>query len=435
MSKNSDSQRAYRRRQEKKRKKETEKKKKREKRDKKKFFASVFSKISSFFRLVFSISKKVGKFILSASKKMGGVVLSATKKVVEKVKKRREKKKEKKEGKKEMKENKIEGTSIGFFIWSILFIILFLFLEGLILAYQAIIDLSWEKGIISLIFLLVVYRAFIKRLGSYHQQERAVWEFLGRFWKIKGPGLYWRPPLVTQKTRLPISVWEQAISLEDGEKIQLDFLNGGKATLANPKVWVKVAGNNEKEIRENIARMVYEINDWVRAVRERTQSDLKNLFMGLKVEEVFENPHRNWLEPLEERFGTKTEAEKWGVELTQLTIADFGWDKGTEEQLEKVLRARKEVEIKELEAQAAKFEAEKQSHLSGGLLKRIDETLKPTYPDNTVRARVSQEVFEYLLASSSGQLMKIMTGGGGADINSMIAEATAVIESVKKKTK
>lgn len=286
--------------------------------------------------------------------------------------------------------------------------------------------------------LVIVAGVLFGGLRTFQEQERAVVEFFGAFYKVKGPGLRWLflPP-VFMKIRAVVSTWELAIPLFS-EEPSIDLKGGGTAVLVQPTMWVRVAGNREEEIRENIRRMIYEVEDWRVNVRENIETALRTHLNNKTVEDVLQavfEPNKNsWWEELVPEFpNLKDQMEGLGLQPTRLTITDFRWSDEVVKARGEVFTAERSVPREEFEAEAAEHVARQTSHKTAGLHSMMVKTLvEESGYGHKEAGDLASQLITYFRGAETGSVIDVR---GGQGIEGLVASLAAVIRQASSRSK
>jgi len=245
---------------------------------------------------------------------------------------------------------------------------------------------------------------FLFGLRQAREEERLVVEFWGRFWGIKGPGPCWIIFLI-MRVRAIVSIWEQDVDLFP-EKPNIDFRGGGTAQLVNPKAWLKV---------EDIYSAVYNVADWRKAVRARTENLMRDFLSNQSVEEVIDQESIHpWWQLIKEELGGKTNSENpeqeildsWGIKITKITIEDFQWSEEVVKTRKDVFEAQRDIERQKNLADAAVHKAHQQALQSGGVHGEIVRllTAKPYNYTHEKAENIASRLVEYYKGAETGTL-------------------------------
>jgi len=335
-------------------------------------------------------------------------------------------------------------------------------------------DFCWDNwkilagGILlsnSLFFVLVFGLGGLKVV---EEEDRVVVQLLGKFYKIKGPGLIWVCPWLMRK-RSQISIWEQEIPLfikvdENGnivpEKVTIDFRGGGTAKLVDPILWGRPIRNratdepnatreqrneiDEQVVRESVYSMTYGVDDWGDACRENTETafrtHLNNLTVEEAIEAVFRSNRETWWDELIENFpNLGNTMKRFGFEPTRLTLSDFEWDSKVVARRQEQFDAEKSIAIEERKAEAAKKVAIGRAHVTAGVLSGMigELTGKKTGMERERVEKLCLDLLKYKEAADSGRLWDIRVGGNsGSESNAnplsyLLAEGIALFQGLK----
>lgn len=279
------------------------------------------------------------------------------------------------------------------------------------------------------IIIVVIVVFVLTGLRVVQQQERFIIEFLGKFYKILGPGLHWIFPFL-MRTRAIVLMWEQSVDLFP-EKPSIDFKGGGTAQLVEPKVWGKI---------EDPRKAVYNIANWREAVRERVESLFRNYLSNQTVEEIIDQQTlHSWWELIKKEImegglpNPEDEIVKdWGIKITRITVSDFKWSEAVIKARREVFEAQRKIDQEKNLAEAAKHKARGKAQESGGMHGQIKKILVEDYNYPPGKAdKVASEYVKYFKGAETGRLVDWRTSGE-AGIFEMIAKGMMAIEKAKE---
>jgi regulator of protease activity HflC (stomatin/prohibitin superfamily) len=289
-------------------------------------------------------------------------------------------------------------------------LIMFLTLSIFLVLFSLFFGLWVRVGVAVFLFLLFL-RGFFKVL----QEERAVVEFLGRFWSVEAPGLHWIPFLM--RVRAIIDIWEQPIELFKRERlIKIDFKNGS-ATPKGAVAFVQI---------DDPYKAIYGVSDWRIAIRDLLENALRSYLNSLTIEEGLQlgKAGYDFLEriPGHEKDGVIKAASNWGVKINRVVVADFDLDKTVIEARENVLKS-------ERAQAAAAFEAIQKALRSGGMHGEIVKILEEYGYSKSKADKIAKEYVLYFQGTETG---RIVDWRGGGDLESLLARLAVVLEVVKE---
>jgi len=240
--------------------------------------------------------------------------------------------------------------------------------------------------IITKLSLLVVLGAILFGIAIYlfsglnyvHEQDRKVVEFFGKYSMTLKPGLQWLLA-GAMKVRATISVKELEIPLFHDAPAKLDLKDGsiipegakGFVKLKNPDKAYKVDEDDEKEEkRSGVYRAIYEIPDWKEFIEDRLENALRSYLNAFAIDDILTEgksgfnlaDHREDVGiPNNELNAIEKDLARWGFDLLRITITDFELPK-------EIVEARDAVQVKQREAEAARFLAEREAEETAGAL-------------------------------------------------------------------
>lgn len=319
------------------------------------------------------------------------------------------------------------------------------------------------KWITGIIFTLPLIYSLAIGLRPIPEEKRWVMEFLGKFYEVVGPGLYWRIPTL-QKVRQAISIWEQRYPLFE-KTIKIDFSNGS----AVPKgtfVFVQIIGGEElreakakkqaaekkrdeealemaaeeereaeKIVKANAYKMVYGVIDVKAATISVLENASRSYLNGLSIEEGITEGRAGYdiLKGMkdkgkkEELDGVKGALMNWGLEIRRVTVTDYDLDKA-------IINAREGVFKAERDAVAAESRALQKALESGEMHGQIKKGLMEKHGYDEEKA---EEIAKEYVLYWKGSEEKILTQwrfegeSGGVGIYAEIAKIVAMIEAAK----
>jgi len=270
-------------------------------------------------------------------------------------------------------------------------------------------DLKWWQWVIEVVGVIIL----LCGITQVDQQERAVIEVLGRFFKILHPGPHYVVPFF-MAIRERVSVKEKSIPLF-AEPIKIDFKDGS----ANPKgarVFFRV-----KDDEKNIWNAVYFAEDREARLRELLQNALRSYLNHLTLDEGLQGGKAGYdffskIDP-GDKNGIREAAEKWGIEILRATVEDFDLDV-------RVIEARELVFEQQRAKEAAIFSAETTARQMAGVHGEMVRILIEEYkiPLDQASAIALQYVI-YRQGTESGRLVDWR--GEGGEIGSVIAKILA----------
>jgi len=287
----------------------------------------------------------------------------------------------------------------------------------------------WVPAIVCLgIFMVLVVVFGIGGLKAIHQEERAVVEFLGRFYEIKKPGLRWVCPII-MSIRAIVPIWEQTLILFK-ESIKIDFKDGSAVPkgikafirIKDPGTSYKLEG--ETIGRAGIFRAIYYINNWRERAVELLENTVRSYLATLTIDEALPE-RRGGYDLLSENRMPEPEREKirktlemWGLKLERITVTDFDLDP-------EIVKARNEVQKRKRAVEVAEHEkVVRATETVGSLIQMMAESTgktpreiqKEIDKDPKLKKRLtsfSEELITRRMSIDAKALTDIRTGGGG----------------------
>lgn len=284
--------------------------------------------------------------------------------------------------------------------------------------------------------ILIFYLIGLKKV---HEEERMVTEFLGQYWRTKGPGLRWNfPLLVREKGRVPI--WRFPIRLFFEENPWIDFKMGGSAQLIEPSLWVRLIGGEEKDeklIEQSAYKAIYAVEDAEKACREETEVRFRSILNNLTPEEALEIIYQkrvSWWEILIEKFPElKDIFEGFGLRGLSITVTDYRFSEEVLNLRRKVFEAQRKIQVARFNAEAAEFKGTGEGREIGEAIRRIGSFLITLgYPKEEAR-KLAAQIFNFVRATEKQSLF--LTHLGEGTIAPLVAEIGAIIEEIKKRRK
>ncbi len=304
------------------------------------------------------------------------------------------------------------------------------FLFGLLIFGAATLVLNWQElsmsgKIMRGIMIALPAALFVIRFEIVPEEFRIVTEVLGDFYKVKGPGLIWNPILVKKNEGGTVSISELSVDVFAGED-KIDFSKGGWAILEDSRIYVRVLGGEkkgEKKIRESIYKLMYDITDWRSAVREASETTLREYFNSKKADWIIENNISNWLNKLREEYDGDfdKDLEKWGLEPKRLTISNFDWSPEVMEGREKVYSAERNRDEAKINAKRAEYEAKKEAQELGGWVRNIKKMLQEEGYSEREAKEAAQELAMYKIGAESGSITDLKGVKNASGIEGLIA--------------
>jgi regulator of protease activity HflC (stomatin/prohibitin superfamily) len=261
-------------------------------------------------------------------------------------------------------------------------------LIGLILLVSG----NWiSGGICFSVFVLIFIIFGLGGLKTAHHEERFVIEFLGRFFKIKGPGLFWICPFV-MKVRAVVSLWEMSLKLFE-EPVKIDFKDGS-AIPKGVEAFMKIKSPDNKYIVlgesqegeegkkfSGVFRAIYFVDNWREKTTELLENAVRSYLATLTIDEALPQRRGGYdlltqnKIPGQEKKRIKKTLEGWGLDLLRVAVTDFDLD--TE-----VVQARQEVQKRLRQTEVAEFEKIVRSKETiGSLVQMISESTGREYKD------------------------------------------------------
>jgi len=158
---------------------------------------------------------------------------------------------------------------------------------------------------------------------------------LGRFYSVKGPGLYWIIPLIDRQRTIDIRT--TTVDLEQQETITKDSVT----IKVNAVLWFKVT---------NPADAVIKVSDFNRAVYQFAVTALRNLIGQHTLDEVLKE--REQINSALQRIVDST-TEPWGIKIEMVEMKDVEIPEAMQRAM-----AREAEAIREKRARIVKAEAE-----------------------------------------------------------------------------
>lgn len=315
-------------------------------------------------------------------------------------------------------------------VWMVGIMLVFLAIIGMIFLFA-----NWQIGVI-LLGIPGIY--LLAGLRQIYQEDRAVIEVLGAFYKIKGPGLIEVFPIIMGK-RVMVDTREQPIRLFP-QKPSLDFKGGGTAILVDPIVWVRVKGakeKNKKEMNDSIQKMTYVITNWWDGVQNNIETTLRSYLNTLTPEEALEEVREKgkpWWEIIKEAYPElEPKFSGWGLEAIRITITDFDWSKEVISARQLVFNAQRQIQKAEHDATAEGFKAKQEAQRIGATISEIVTIFQARGYGKEKARNLAPAVFNFVKAAETKSLF--LTSGleetGG--MTSLIAQAAATIAKISEK--
>lgn len=334
----------------------------------------------------------------------------------------------------------VARLKVKLIVWLVGLFLIGLFVIGVFLSYKTyqnfrkdlLLDfqqdwLNWLYIPLAITCLIIPIREFVRGFVSVPEEQRWIYETLGKYWATKGPGLIWVLKLLTKK-RTFVSVWEQRYPIFE-EEIKIDFMNGS----AIPRrAYINIICNEGD--RYAPSRMVYGIKDVKGATVDLVESayrtycnklDIsKGIQLGRGESDILEKlkkikDGRKLVENLQEKV------KEWGLRIEKFTIEDWDLDPA-------VIEARTGVTKGEMAVKEAKFRLHQRALESGGMHAEIKKMLVDEYKYPPDRAEeIAENYTRYWKGTETGRIIDLQTGksGGLAD---MIAQVVAVVDATKK---
>jgi len=290
-------------------------------------------------------------------------------------------------------------------------------------------------GVLGFVEFFIIKKGF-KRVT---QEERLLIETFGRYDGVKGPGLVFVLPFI-QKVRACLLLWEFPIDLFP-ENPRIDFKDGGTAELIDPKVWLKIKGEDEKEKEESMVKMVYNVQNFELAVRELIENALRSYLNSLTIEEVIEKRRAQesgsslWWANVRQFYKNKQKEnelvetlENWGLEVVRITISDFSWDKKVVAARERVFDTEKQLEIQDRLIEIKQKRGVAQSEQITTIIKHTLEQLTNTKLSQEDILKTTKELTALFVAAEKGELMDVIANNDFA----RLATLTKFFQSKEK---
>jgi regulator of protease activity HflC (stomatin/prohibitin superfamily) len=278
---------------------------------------------------------------------------------------------------------------------------------------------------------------FLSGFRIIEQQERAVIEFLGRFYRVLRPGLRWIIPGI-ERIKAYVPIWQQPVPLFE-ERPSIDFKLGGTAVLINPYVWIWPKGrkeNDDREIDKSVAKMIYNVEEanYRKATREHIETTFRPTLNNLTVEEALEIIYReqkDWWEVIRENFPWIEEnLANFGLEVVRITVTDYQWSEEVVEIRRRVFQSQRSIEVAQYQAKAARHQAEEEARRSGQIHGEIVKILtQKRYGFSREEAsRVATQLVTYFRGTETKRLTDIRIGG----LEDLIPLLADLLKSLKK---
>lgn len=336
---------------------------------------------------------------------------------------------------------------------------------------------------------LVVFGCFaliwlLKGFFRVNEEERRVIEWAwGGYWFTAGPGLNWRPPLLS-RVRETLDIREQGFTIFDGAELWIDLVDGSM----RPRGGRLVLRITDPLTYDGPPRPVYAVADWKSEIKSLAETQTASYLRSLTIEQALQEGQagfdlayqisrkrielgrmvkelkteieelrasraddvrqaakkkeyelllrrqQNLLAAMREIKKTKQE---WGIEITQIFIPEYDLSK-------EVLEARNRVQAEERRARAEEYSLRRRVLESAGTYGQIRQVLLDEYGYSAEEADVlAQELWTYFRGTEKGSIIDIRGEGGLAGL---IAQAMRILrmppstpsaseEEVKKKKK
>lgn len=197
--------------------------------------------------------------------------------------------------------------------------------------------------LIAIFVLFVFLSSFIKILKEY---ERGVVFMLGRFWKVKGPGLVILIPMIQVMTRIELRTLVMDVPSQD--VISKDNIS----TKVNAVVYFKVV-DPEKAI--------IQVANFIEATGQLAQTTLRSVLGEHELDEMLSQR-----EQLNSRLRKilDEQTDCWGIKVTQVEIKDIDIDESMRRAIAKQAEAERERRAKVIHADGEKEAAGKLTEAS-----------------------------------------------------------------------
>ena len=189
------------------------------------------------------------------------------------------------------------------------------------------------------IFLLVVFVAFLTGLRVAREYERAIVFRLGRLHGTKGPGLYWLIPFGID-TQKKVDLRTKTVDMESQESITKDSVT----VKVNAVVWLRIT---------DPVKAVVSVADYFTASYQVALTSLRNIIGQHVLDEVLKERDK-----INESLKTVVDAatEPWGVAVEMVEMKDVEIPQGMQRAMAQEAQA-----VREKRARIIKAEAEQES--------------------------------------------------------------------------
>lgn len=288
-------------------------------------------------------------------------------------------------------------------------------------------------------------------------EQRAVIELMGKYWRTVGPGLQWRPPLISS-IRNWIDVREWDIAIFDEGDIKIDLVDGWIKPL-KAKVFIRV--NDPLQEPGTPPRAIYAVGDWKSSIKSLAETLTSSYLRAFRIEEVLQvgrggfdiadQINRRSRELRREsrelrRAETTSRVEKeqalarllkiqkdlqqayaeirrteesWGIKITQIYIPDY-------ELSPELRKARDEVHEAERRERAVKHRVEQMIQQTAGLHSAIkEELIRRGYSDPE---KTANELWSYFRGTETGSIIDLR---GSDSITDIAAKLVAVFKKME----
>ncbi len=306
--------------------------------------------------------------------------------------------------------------------------------------------------VIVLCVLLAVAVYLLLGLKPIQEQQRGVVELFGEYFMTLKPGLQWllRGAMKIKDT---IAVYEQEIPLFSDEPAVLDLKDGSIIPLG-AKAFVKLKSpdkpydSGDGKQRTGVYRAIYKTPDWKEFIEDRLENALRSYLNAFTIDEVLTAAkagfnladHRPDIGlPNNELKLIEGDLEKWGFELLRITITDFDLPSA-------IKKARDDVQVRERQAEAAKFERVKRARETMGvLIQMVAEATGVSFTDAQAEvksnpalkkemAEFGKELITRRMSGDAKALTDIRVGGGG-DLDKGLMGLIAAFSALRKTNK